>query len=549
MGDDSALSIWAVVILLIASTTSAICPARCRCNDEILKTFCVAAGLEVVPIQLNPEVRDIDLSRNKIDSLHFTLQIYNNLISLNLSANRLQTLGVNNFEDQTNLQLLNLSKNRLKSLSKDTFKGLHNLTVLDLSYNKLEELTSVTFHELHSLKILKLSNNKLVFLEEGLLTHAKQLRELLLDNNQLLEIPGPAIGDAVNLRIFSLSNNLLGSLGESSIPSLSSLKILLLDANVISDIHPAALAGLGALEELNLNDNNFTAIPTTALSKLSNLTKLHIGGNFISVIPPVAFRGLFKLRFLHLERLDFLIRIDPRAFVDNINLEKVSFDDNIALRNLPTRLFYGNPRITHISIRNNQLVKLEVSHFPLDQLRSLKLGGNPFECNCSLLWLWRLEQEQITKRININNDTSVADFIIDIEHIRCAGPEPLANVLLVDASESQVDCSLGWVAAVSAVLFACLVLVTASILLYFGPMRRRLNKRELPPREAAPRPDGANLALTYDDPRVDKYIIGPPLIHEYHALPPWDNFAKQNDMDIYKQFNSNVKTRPHIVYV
>lgn len=539
---------WVLLMLLLARPARAMCPARCRCNDDILQTSCVGAGLEVVPIQLNPEVRHIDLSHNKIDNVHFTLSFYYNLISLDLSANKIQTLGTSNFESQRNLKHLNLSSNEVESLSKDSFKGLRNLTELDLSFNRLEELPSVTFRELHSLQVLKLTNNQLVFLEEGLLTHAKQLRELLLDDNQLLELPGPAIGDAANLQVLSLSRNLLVSIEDGDMPTLPDLQVLLLDTNVISEIHPGALAGLATLEYLDLSDNNFTSVPTASLAKLSNLTKLHFSGNFIRSVPPVAFRGLFQLRFLRLNRLDLLTRIDSRAFVDNIHLEKIWLDDNIVLQSIPTRLFYGNPRVTHISMRNNQLITLEVSHFPLDQLKSLKLGGNPFQCNCSLLWLWRLQQEQMTRKSG-GNDTEEGDLNIDVDHIRCAGPEPLTNLLLVDASESQVDCSLGWVAAVSAALFACLLLGTASTLLYFGPMRRRLNKRELPPRESAPCPDGATLTLTYEDPRVDKYIIGPPLIHEYRALHPWDTFAKSNDMDIYRQFDANIKTRPHIVYV
>ncbi|KAK4871472.1 hypothetical protein RN001_015596 [Aquatica leii] len=529
MGGDRTLPMWVLFMLLLAHSTYAICPSRCQCNDDVLQASCVAASLKVVPIQLNPEVRHINLSNNKIDNVHFTLRIYYNLITLDLSSNKIQTLGNSNFEFQRHLKHLNLSDNEIDSLTKDSFKGLRNLTELDLSYNRLEELPSATFHELHSLQVLRLTNNLLVFLEEDLLTHAKQLRELILDDNQILEMPGSAIGDAINLQILSLSRNLVASIDDGDVPTLSELRVLLLDTNVINDIQPGALAGLASLEELNLNDNNFT-------------------GNFIRSVPPVAFRGLFQLRYLRLDRLDVLARIDSRAFVDNIYLEKVWLDDNVGLYSLPTRLFYGNPRVTHISIRNNQLVTLEVSHFPLDQLKSLKLGGNPFQCNCSLLWLWRLQQEQVNRKSQ-NNDTMGNDLIIDTEYIKCAGPEALTNVLLVDASESQVDCSLGWIAAVSAALFACLLLATASTLLYLGPMRRRLNKRELPQRETAQCPDGATLTLTYDDPRVDKYIIGPPLIHEYRTLPPWDTFATNNDMEIYRQFDANVKTRPHIVYV
>lgn len=544
MGGERTQPIWILLILLFIEKIQAMCPSVCRCNDDLLKVSCINASLEVFPIQLNPEVRHINLHENKISNIHFALNIYNNLESLDLSGNKLSTLGSSNFETQLKLKHLNLSGNEVQVLTKDSLKGLRVLTELDLSFNRLEELSANTFRDLQSLEVLRLRGNQIVHMSEELFKPVKLLRELYLDHNQLLRIPGHAIVEGLNLQWLSLSDNLVGSIEEADVPFLPSLRVLLCSGNLIDDIHPGALSRLTSLEHLDLSDNNFTFVPTASLAKLSNLTKLQFSGNVIEIVPPVAFRGLFQLRFLHLDRLVMLRQIDSRAFVDNINVERVWLDDNIAISNIPTRMFHGNPRVTHISIKNNQLVTLEASHFPLDQLIRLELSGNPFRCNCSLLWLWRLKEEQRSRLIN---NTELVELTVDVENLRCAGPEPLENVPFQDVTESQLGCSISWIAAASIVAFLCFILTTVFSVIYYSSVKRRLKEREMTPRESTRCSNGGSFSLSYGDPAPDKYIIGSGLVHEYRALPQW-TYSK-SDAEIYNQYDNNIPGRAHIVYV
>lgn len=524
------------VLLTLANVVVTICPVRCRCNDEALSASCDSANLDFLPIQLNPEVKLINLSDNKIATIDF-LHNYNNLVSLDLSSNRVAKLGAGVFEYQRNLKYLNLSNNDLRNVSKDSLKGLRALVELDLSYNNLEELHKASFRELNSLSVLRLSNNQLTYLESGLLEVSNHLQELHLDNNQLLEVPYSALASVLMLRYLCLSNNLIDAVDEDHVPNLTHLKVLLLDGNVINEIHAGALSGLISLDILDLSDNNLTAVPTESLAKLSNLTKLKLSKNLIYSVPPVAFRGLFHLRYLHLDIQEVLRTIDSRAFVDNINLQRVWLDDNVAVESLPTRLFHGNPHVTHISVKNNQLTTLEATHFPLDQLKHLRLGGNPLECNCSLLWLWKLSHEQ--SKLKNRTDT----LVLDSDEIRCAGPEKLKDVLIEEASESQMGCSVGLITTISAAASIFLVLgATATVLYYKFRCKERPEKAHEEPPACS---NFVGLRGPYEDPRINKYAIGPPLIRDYPVIPPWDNPLP---VDIYRQFDAS-KTRPHIVYV
>lgn len=489
------------------------------------------------------------LYNNKISSIQYALTIYDFLITLDLSKNNITLLEADQFRSQINLQILNISRNNIEKLRKNSLNGLKALLKLDLSYNRIEELHNTTFLELHSLQSVILSGNRITHLERGLFKSTKHLKELVLDENQLLEIPGAALSDALGLQRLILSQNLICSIDEGSMPGLSDLRHFLADNNLISHIHHAALAGLSSLDRLDLSDNNLTVIPTQSLAKLSNLTRLKLSGNFIKDLPPVAFRGLFRLRYLYINRMDYLEKIDVRAFVDNINLERIWLNDNLNVKSIPTRLFHGNPHIGHISIRNNGLTTIEATHFPLDQLRILQLGGNPLTCNCSLLWLWHLTQEQ-TNQPDPTNHTSgglqaSSELYIDLRDIICASPEALVGKLLVDVTDSEINCSISWLALVSASILIIFLIFAAIAVIVWGPLKRSRAKE--PP---APKVE------TFDQARMEKCLATAPVSdHDYRSLAPWEKHYRPdyghciNGMNIYEQLDSNFRGRPHIVYV
>ncbi|KAG5862149.1 hypothetical protein JTB14_007817 [Gonioctena quinquepunctata] len=553
-----------MLVLALAGSMSegAICPAACKCENDVLKTTCSSASLEFVPIQLNPELHELDLSNNKIVQIRFSFPLYEKLVVLNLSSNRIKTLGDSNFNFQKNLTHLDLSSNQIENLGKDSLKGLKALTHLDLRNNSLEDIQSLAFRELHSLSVLRLCGNRLIHLEEGLFRAPKNLKELHLNDNQFLEVPTDALADTVHLRYLSLSRNFVLNVKEGDMPNLPELHILLLDNNVIREIHPAGLSSLVALDHLDLSDNNLTAIPTAPLAKLSSLSVLRLSGNFISSIPPVAFRGLFHLKILKIDRLDVLGYIDVRAFVDNINIEKVDMDYNIGIQKLPTRLFHGNSKVKYISVRYNNLQTLEAIHFPLDQLHELRVGGNPLKCNCSLGWLWQLLQEYKSKAWKLNGTMTASnhdkhapiDLILDDSDITCDGPEDLNGELLSIASRHQMDCSVGWMAAVSVSVTVIFILLVIGGVVYWAPKRRsKHNDKDISVEESIrrglPPPNIHRKTDAYDSAPVEKYILPPPMMihNEYRSLPSWDPYGAPQ-VNIYEQLNEN-RDRPHIVYV
>jgi hypothetical protein len=198
-----------------------------------------------------------------------------------------------------------------------------------------------------------------------------------------------------SLRYLGLADNLIPALTEDSFPpALRELISLHLQGNQISSIAPGSFDNLSSLQILDLSDNNLTYIPSVSLSKLStSLMELDLSGNPIIKVGPVAFQSLFELRRLRISRLNELLYLDSRAFVDNIRLEETEMELCPQLKRIPPRLFHGNPLVARVSLRGNALQTIAASDLPLAQLRYLALADNPLRCNCSLLWLWRLARE------------------------------------------------------------------------------------------------------------------------------------------------------------
>uniref|UniRef100_A0A182QFJ8 LRRCT domain-containing protein n=1 Tax=Anopheles farauti TaxID=69004 RepID=A0A182QFJ8_9DIPT len=553
-----------LVLLVFLQQVYTFCPSICTCEgDPYVRTWCIGAGLDVVPIQLNPDVRYINLTANRITNVHFTLTFYYKLEVLDLAANRIEALGSRNFDMQESLRTLNLSDNAIASIPKDAFRGLQRLQTLKLCGNRIESIHPAAFHDLRNLIELDLAGNALTSLEPGTLRHLYSLEVLSFQNNQLLEVPYERNLEHLGqrLQLLDLSVNLLEYIANDSFVALRELRTLKLGGNILTELDYGAFHGLSGLKALDIVDNNLTVVPTLQLSKLCNLTYLSLSGNYFESLPAVAFLSLFQLQQLHLNRLDRLQQIDARAFVDNANLRVLTLDDNPSFASLPLRLFHSNPNLGEISMRRNALTRLDAVHFPLDRLHRLELGGNPLVCNCSLLWLWRLTTgyglHEADFRLIVPAAAAAAALItaaqpappeqesefgartthhhegtlyVDRDEIGCDRYEDgrRTRYLLRAMTESDIDCPTHLVTVISAVLSILLVLATGASVLYVLRLSRR-RKQLLADDDDPRRRSGVTELIVPHPQKVDKLELErylaqqQSLVHEYRTLrAPWE---------------------------
>ncbi|OWR42253.1 insulin growth factor-binding protein complex acid labile subunit [Danaus plexippus plexippus] len=440
---------WLVVALAWASSAAArtLCPPRCACDDALRAASCANAGLEIVPIQLNPEATHINLTHNSIDNLLYTFGFYTQLTILDISYNRVRDLGSKNFDNNLEMTHLNVSHNALKRLDKDTFVGLKRLRDLDLSDNDISSIHPQTFKDLSVIETLDLSNNMLVTFEADTFEPLSSLRTLSLRNNSILEIPSANLIFLVHLEFLDLSENLIQVVEKHGIPYLKELKHLNLNSNIIESIDQ------------------------------------------------------------------------------------------------------------------------------LDTLQELEISGNPFVCNCSILWLWSLGRAcEIPSKKSDNSSTILK---IDYEEVKCAAPAHLSGILFVQIPESEFGCSSGWVVVAIVVLTGSIIIsVVGGVLYFMGPLKKcKGDKSKQVMNTVMLNGDVSKLSngLGYstrtreqeNKREVDRYLmIGSTVTNNFHSLnPPWHSVDKspyyQEDSEehIYQQFayetipHHRTPEKPHIVYV
>lgn len=103
------------------------------------------------------------LKQNQIRTLTpASLSGLENLISIDISDNRITEIGVGVFANQY-LNEVNISGNVLKELGQQTFSELPILEILDLSRNSIIGVKNGAFDNIPRLKKLFLSHNRFVF--------------------------------------------------------------------------------------------------------------------------------------------------------------------------------------------------------------------------------------------------------------------------------------------------------------------------------------------------------------------------------------------------
>lgn len=223
----------------------------------------------------------------------------------------------------------------------------------------------------------------------------------------------------------------------------------------------------------------------------------------------------------------------------------------------------------------NNLNTLAAAHFPLDRLHRLRLAGNPFVCNCSLLWLWRLTNGQSDQNYDgvesnsshtktsssvnyynsANTTSNLSPLILDTDDIVCDfidSEDSLRNRRhMKSMSASEIKCPANVVTIVSGVISIVIIISTgSSILCYLRRMKNRRNA--MSERKNVNEPI---VPQQVDKLELERYLAAQAVENEYRALHQWEMMKEQiEEHDHYEKFDElRFETRrsqkPNIVYV
>lgn len=248
-----------------------------------------------------------------------------------------------------------------------------------------------------------MSHNKIETLDANTFEHTPYLTTLSLVYNPITTMDGntiSAIGSVISMevKLFSIFFSTL------KFNLLYLFQHLDLSYTGITELSDDLLKSMPKLRELLIHGNKFTKTPESLSLVGKSLTSLYIGDNPIIKFDEESFLGLKALTHLNISDMSELEEISEGTF-DNLHLLQVLICENnkkLSKFNLPNfknltflrELDIANGSISVIDIGPIKKVAVEdVEHLDEDDfeikhsttnLRTLKLQGNPWHCDCNL---------------------------------------------------------------------------------------------------------------------------------------------------------------------
>lgn len=376
----------------------------------------------------------LDLRNNSIGFIEDNafLPLYN-LHTLNLAENRLNTIGPLLFNGLFVLSKLTLNNNLIVNIDSRAFHNCSDLKELDLSSNALQEVPDAV-HELTFLKTLDLGENQISEFKNGSFKNLNQLTGLRLIDNNVGNLTKGMLWDLPSLQVLNLAKNKIQNIERGTFDRNTQIEAIRLDQNFLTDIN-GVFATLASLLWLNLSENHLVWFDYAFIP--SNLKWLDIHSNFIEHLG-----NYYKIQTeIRVKTLDAshnrITEISPMSIPNSVEL---LFINNNFIKTVHTGTFLDKTSLARVDMYANDLVNLDLNALhltPVPANRSLPeiyLGGNPFNCDCRMEWL---------QRINNMSATRQYPRIMDLENIMCrmTHARGMAHMPLVRAKPGDFLCT------------------------------------------------------------------------------------------------------------
>ncbi|XP_071444746.1 chaoptin isoform X2 [Hetaerina americana] len=453
-------------------------------------------------------LRVVDLSHNRLRSLPDGLFQDAALERLDLSHNmlvRAPSSALGSGQSARTMRELDISWNGISSLhGPDSVARLKSLTWLDISHNRLSRLEDSAFAQLPRLESLfigdnpsldprsrtfeGLQDNLLELSLEGLALSSTpdlplpSLRYLDLSRNAITIMPAESTANLTSLRRLDVGGNRLRTLPATY--HLHNLRSLLVMDNPIPAVTDIGLTGAERLEELDVRRLPLNSFETGCLGKMRNLHTIRISP--YREVRDFNISRLLRqnpgLRTLHVEvhdgdSLGREMQGPMPTKLENITLTGNALKTlspeilegirgpvlhlsvhNTSIDKLPTSLFRNMGRVRNISldVRNNSKLRSvgnpSNAEFPgvhrKTFLTSLRMSGNPWNCDCELGWVETWERKKrlyLCEEEERYPDRECRGAPDDLRETKC---DSKANASIIEVFKTDLEC--GWSSAVTA---------------------------------------------------------------------------------------------------
>ena len=410
----------------------------------------------------------LSLHNNRLQRLDAALlSDLGNLQILRLDGNMLDGLPAGMLDAQRHLHTLVLSRNRLVRISQELLGRQAALAILALDNNLLEHIEAEAFRattQLHDLNLsgnylpavpealagltrlqsLDLGENRIVGFDASILSEMKELSSLRLLDNAVGNISRNTFAQLPSLRILNLSKNLIRHVEEGAFSHNLLLQAVRLDANQLTGM-AGLFASLPQLAWLNVSDNALEHFDYSHIPKSLQWLDIHLNqvaelGNYYQLDESLALQTL-DASFNRLTELTASMLPD--------SLQVVSLNDNL-IRTVQPYAFFRKENLSRVDLYANHIQQLDQNALRISSagsagsaspaqgkplLPEFYIGGNPFECDCHMEWI---------QRINTPDHLRQHPRVMDLEGVYCRLPHSRPQrsyVPLVEADSRHFVCT------------------------------------------------------------------------------------------------------------
>ncbi|XP_033006893.1 leucine-rich repeat-containing protein 52-like [Lacerta agilis] len=177
-------------------------------------------------------------------------------------------------------------------------------------------------------------------------------------------------------------------------------------------------------KELILSNNKIVTLPILEMSYLNELVYLDCSHNLLEMSLDFTFPGIVKLTYLDLS-FNRLSYVTPHTFSQLNKLLLLNLSSNPSLVEVKDKAFDSNTLLRFVDMSDCGLTYIGGELFrDLQNLHSLRLKGNPWNCDCNFL-----EFSNWMKRVDV--------LYPDSEEMTCNKPDLLKG-LTINVAESKL---------------------------------------------------------------------------------------------------------------
>lgn len=303
----------------------------------------------------------LDLSVNHLRKIPEILSQYTEIVSLNLSFNKIDSLPAHIFSRMWRMKTLDLSNNLIKRLSDieagSLFAGNTKLQTLNLSKNALTDLGDGYDQILYSdsLLFLDVSDCSILHVQGAIVLQGlRKLTHLNLSKNSITRIDGLTSDSLIFLDVSGCKIQFFRS---DSFERLTRLKVL----HGFGNRHLSDQYWKPSSKSISYIDVSYCSIDSNYASDLAQSETVILKGNLLREIPAKAFQNNSKLEFLDLSE-NKITYIDEFAFYGIESLRYLDLSGNL-ITNLDENTF----------IFTSTLINLNLSHNSFQTIKTLKI--------------------------------------------------------------------------------------------------------------------------------------------------------------------------------